>query len=64
MVMRVPGLLPSVLAHHSMLPVLRNMPLIGAIPVALMRATNTRASSSGTSADEVARGLAGEIEKK
>ena len=30
-------------------------PLIGAIPVALMRAANARASSGGTSADEVAR---------
>ena len=37
--------------------------LIGAIPVATMRAANARAASGSTSADEVARGLAGEIGK-
>ena len=39
-------------------------PLIGAIPVATMRAANVRAASGSTSADEVARWLAGEIAKK
>jgi osmoprotectant transport system permease protein len=38
-------------------------PLIGAIPVGLMRAANARASG-GTSADEAASWLAGEIAKK
>ena len=39
-------------------------PLVNAIPVATMRAANARASSGDTSADEVARWLAGEIAKK
>jgi osmoprotectant transport system permease protein len=39
------------------------MPLVGAIPVELMRAANARATSGGTSADEVARWLAGELGK-
>ena len=37
--------------------------LLDAIPVDLMRAANARAASGGTSADEVARWLAGEIGK-
>jgi osmoprotectant transport system permease protein len=39
-------------------------PLIDAIPVTAMRAANARAAGGNTSADEVARWLAGEIEKK
>lgn len=39
-------------------------PLIDAIPVATIRAANARAASGDTSADEVARWLAGAIEKK
>ena len=39
-------------------------PLIGAIPVAAMRDANARAAGGNTSADEVARWLAGEIAKK
>ncbi|MFZ0847172.1 MAG: ABC transporter permease/substrate-binding protein [Pseudolabrys sp.] len=39
-------------------------PLIGAIPVGLMRAANARAGNGDTSADEVAKWLAGEIGKK
>jgi osmoprotectant transport system permease protein len=39
------------------------MPLVGAIPVDLMRAANARASNGNTSADEAARWLAGEIAK-
>ncbi len=38
-------------------------PLVDAIPVATMRAANARASNGDTSADEVARWLAGEITK-
>ena len=38
--------------------------LVGAIPVELMRAANARAAGGGTSADEVARWLGGEIAKK
>jgi len=38
-------------------------PLIGAVPVAIMRAANARAAKGGTSADEVARELASEIGK-
>jgi osmoprotectant transport system permease protein len=38
-------------------------PLIDAIPIATMRAANARAFSGNTSADEVARWLAGEIGK-
>jgi osmoprotectant transport system substrate-binding protein/osmoprotectant transport system permease protein len=38
-------------------------PLLGAIPVALMREANARASSGSTSADEVARWLADEMAK-
>ena len=38
-------------------------PLIGAIPVELMRAANLRASNGDTSADEAARWLAGEMAK-
>jgi osmoprotectant transport system substrate-binding protein/osmoprotectant transport system permease protein len=38
-------------------------PLIGAIPVATMRAANARAAKGSTSADEVARGLTIEIGK-
>jgi osmoprotectant transport system permease protein len=36
-------------------------PLIGAIPVELMRAANARAASGDTSADEVARWLGSQI---
>jgi osmoprotectant transport system permease protein len=39
-------------------------PLVGAIPVALMRAANLRASKGDTSADDAARWLAGEIGKR
>jgi osmoprotectant transport system permease protein len=39
-------------------------PLIGAIPVDLMRQANARAASGNTSADEVARWLANEIAKR
>jgi len=38
-------------------------PLIGAIPVTLMRAANARAASGNTSADEVAKWLAREIDR-
>jgi osmoprotectant transport system permease protein len=38
-------------------------PLIGAIPVAAMRAANARAAGGNTSADEVARWLSGETAK-
>src|SRR5665647_1059781 len=39
-------------------------PLVGAIPVDLMRAANARAGSGNTSADEVARWLAEELTKR
>jgi osmoprotectant transport system permease protein len=39
-------------------------PLIDAIPVGLMRAANARAGNGDTSADEVAKWMAGEITKK
>jgi osmoprotectant transport system permease protein len=39
-------------------------PLIGAIPVAAMRAANARAADGGTTPDDVARWLAGEIGKR
>jgi osmoprotectant transport system permease protein len=39
-------------------------PLVGAVPVELMRATNLRASSGDSSADDAARWLADEIDKK
>jgi len=38
-------------------------PLLGTVPVDLMRAANARASNGSTSADEVARWLAGEMVK-
>ena len=39
-------------------------PLIGTIPVAAMRAANARAADGGTTPDDVARWLAGEIGKR
>jgi osmoprotectant transport system permease protein len=39
-------------------------PLIGAIPVATMRAANARAGNGDTSADEVARWLTGELTRR